>query len=200
MIGKRKIFFESMLFSLMRNHIRHLPQNQQYDNQNVILDTAGYNMLTDEDYMRLALDEARKAALQDEVPIGAVLVQGDRILAYAHNAPIARNDASAHAEMLAIRMACTQIGNYRLTGARLYVTLEPCIMCAGAILQARLGQIIFGARDPKAGAVVSLYQVLNDHRFNHQVHLSEGILRDECGEILSRFFREKRVRAESATE
>ncbi len=157
-------------------------------------------MLTDEDYMRLALEEARKAAARDEVPIGAVLVQDDRILASAHNAPIAGNDASAHAEMLAIRKACTEIGNYRLTGAKLYVTLEPCVMCAGAILQARLSQVIFGARDPKAGAVVSLYQILSDNRFNHQVRLSEGILRDECGEILSRFFREKRIRAESATE
>lgn len=157
-------------------------------------------MLTDEDYMRLALDEARKAAAEDEVPIGAVLVQDERIIACAHNAPLARNDASAHAEMLAIRKACAEIGNYRLTGAKLYVTLEPCVMCAGAILQARLRQVIFGARDPKAGAVVSLYQILTDNRFNHQVHLSEGILRDECGEILSRFFREKRVRAESATE
>jgi len=157
-------------------------------------------MLTDEDYMRLALEEARKAGAQDEVPIGAVLVQDDRILASAHNAPIAGNDASAHAEMLAIRKACAKIGNYRLTGAKLYVTLEPCVMCAGAILQARLSQVIFGARDPKAGAVVSLYQILSDHRFNHQVHLSEGILRDECGEILSRFFREKRIRADSAVE
>lgn len=157
-------------------------------------------MLTDEDYMRLALDEARKAAAEDEVPIGAVLVQDEQVIARAHNAPLACNDASAHAEMLAIRMACKEIGNYRLTGAKLYVTLEPCVMCAGAILQARLRQVIFGARDPKAGAVVSLYQILTDNRFNHQVHLSEGILRDECGEILSRFFREKRVRAESATE
>ena len=157
-------------------------------------------MLTDEDYMRLALDEACKAARQGEVPIGAVLVHDDRILASAHNAPIAGNDASAHAEMLAIRKACTEIGNYRLTGAKLYVTLEPCVMCAGAILQARLSQVIFGARDPKAGAVVSLYQILSDNRFNHHVHLSEGILRNECGEILSRFFREKRIRAESAAE
>jgi tRNA(adenine34) deaminase len=157
-------------------------------------------MLTDEDYMRLALDEAREAAAQGEVPIGAVLVQDDRILASAHNAPIAGNDASAHAELLAIRKACTEIGNYRLTGAKLYVTLEPCVMCAGAILQARLGEVIFGARDPKAGAVVSLYQILSDNRFNHRVDITEGILREECGEILSRFFREKRVRAESATE
>ena len=132
------------------------------------------------------------------MPIGAVLVQDGRILAQAHNAPIACNDPSAHAEMLAIRKACEKTGNYRLTGAALYVTLEPCVMCAGAILQARLARVIFGARDPKAGAVVSLYQILNDNRLNHQVDVTEGILQEECGEILSRFFKEKRIRADSA--
>jgi tRNA(adenine34) deaminase len=157
-------------------------------------------MLTDEDYMRMALDEANKAFLQNEVPIGAVLVQEGSILAKAHNAPIAGNDASAHAEMLAIRKACEKTGNYRLTGAQLFVTLEPCVMCAGAILQARLTRIIFGARDPKAGAVVSLYQILNDSRLNHQVDVTEGILEKACGQILSRFFKEKRIRADSTVK
>jgi tRNA(adenine34) deaminase len=155
-------------------------------------------MLTDIDFMNIALQEAVVGYKQNEVPIGAVLVQEGLILAQAHNVPIASNDPSAHAEMLAIRKACEKTGNYRLTGASLYVTLEPCVMCAGAILQARLARIIFGARDPKAGAVVSLYSVLNDNRLNHQVDVSEGVLQEECGEILSRFFKEKRIRADSA--
>jgi len=157
-------------------------------------------MLTDIDFMNIALQEAFIAFKQDEVPIGAVLVQDGQILAQAHNAPIACNDPSAHAEMLALRKACEKTGNYRLTGAALYVTLEPCVMCAGAILQARLARVIFGARDPKAGAVCSLYHILNDYRFNHQVDVTEGVLQEECGEILSRFFKEKRIRADSANK
>ncbi len=155
-------------------------------------------MLTDIDFMNIALQEAVVGYKQNEVPIGAVLVQEGQILAQAHNAPIASKDPSAHAEMLAIRKACEKTGNYRLTGASLYVTLEPCVMCAGAILQARLKRVIFGARDPKAGAVVSLYRILNDNRLNHQVDVTEGVLQEECGEILSRFFKEKRIRADSA--
>jgi len=175
-----------------------LPQNQQYDNQKVTDDTKkAQPMLTDIDFMNIALQEAAIAYRQDEVPIGAVLVQKGQILAQAHNAPIAANDASAHAEMLAIRKACEKTGNYRLTGAQLFVTLEPCVMCAGAILQARLARVVFCARDPKAGAVVSLYHILKDNRLNHQVDVTEGILRDECAEILSRFFKEKRIRADS---
>jgi tRNA(adenine34) deaminase len=154
-------------------------------------------MLTDIDFMNIALQEAVVAYQQNEVPIGAVLVQDGRILAQAHNVPIASNDPSAHAEMLAIRKACEKTGNYRLTGAELFVTLEPCMMCAGAILQARLARVIFGARDPKAGAVISLYHILKDNRLNHQVEVTEGTLREECSEILSRFFKEKRIKADS---
>ena len=150
--------------------------------------------MTDEDYMKIALDEARKALAGDEVPVGAVLVADGRILAKAHNNPIAGSDPSAHAEMLVIRRACAEAGNYRLTGARLYVTLEPCVMCAGVILQARLAKVIFGARDPKAGAVVSLYQILHDSRLNHRVEVTEGILQEECAQILSGFFKEKRIK------
>ncbi|MBP7341871.1 MAG: tRNA adenosine(34) deaminase TadA [Smithellaceae bacterium] len=157
-------------------------------------------MATDEDYMKIALEEAAKAAAENEVPVGALLVQDGRILARAHNEPIGGNDPSAHAEMLAIRRACATIGNYRLTGATLFVTLEPCVMCAGAILQARLERVVFGARDPKAGAVASLYRLLNDDRLNHRVAVTEGIFSDACSEILSRFFKEKRVRAQLAPE
>ncbi len=150
-------------------------------------------MFTDDDYMKIALEEAQKAAEKDEVPVGAVVVLSGSIIGRAHNMPISLHDPSAHAEMLALREAAETIGNYRLTGADLYVTLEPCIMCAGAIIQARLARVIFGARDQKYGAVASLYQVLTDQRLNHQVAVTEGILKEECGEIISRFFREKRV-------
>lgn len=147
--------------------------------------------------MRIALAEANAAFLKDEVPVGAVVVCEGEILAKAHNSPISLNDPSAHAEMLALRQAAEIIGNYRLVGAELYVTLEPCVMCAGAILQARLARVVFGARDPKCGAVTSLYNILTDARLNHQIEVTEGILQEDCGEIMSRFFREKRVRAHS---
>jgi tRNA(adenine34) deaminase len=150
-------------------------------------------MQNDYDFMTMALEEAGLAYLKEEVPVGAVLVCSGHVLARAHNAPITKNDPSAHAEMLVLRQAASMTGNYRLTGYELYVTLEPCIMCAGAIIQARLARVIFGTRDPKCGAVVSLYEVLNDQRLNHQVAVTEGILKEECGEILSRFFRQKRI-------
>jgi tRNA(adenine34) deaminase len=156
-------------------------------------------MKTDEEYMQIALDEAQKAFAADEVPVGAVVVSEGIILARAYNSPITNNDPSAHAEMLALRKAADALGNYRLKGASLYVTLEPCVMCAGAIVQARLSRLIFGARDPKSGAIVSLYDILKDERLNHQVEITEGILRDECGEILSRFFRQKRVTSAPAS-
>jgi tRNA(adenine34) deaminase len=151
----------------------------------------------DYEFMRIALGEANAAFLKDEVPVGAVVVYEGGILAKAHNSPISLNDPSAHAEMLALRQAAETISNYRLVGAELYVTLEPCVMCAGAIILARIKRVIFGARDPKCGAVNSLYNILTDQRLNHQVEITEGILQEDCGEIMSRFFREKRVRAHS---
>lgn len=156
-------------------------------------------MKTDEEYMKIALDEARRAFDADEVPVGAVVVSEGIILARAYNSPITNNDPSGHAEMMALRKAADAVGNYRLNGASLYVTLEPCVMCAGAIIQSRLSRLIFGARDPKSGAVVSLYNILKDERLNHQVEITEGILSDECGEILSRFFRQKRVTSAPAS-
>jgi tRNA(adenine34) deaminase len=150
-------------------------------------------VFTDNDYMKIALEEAQKALEKDEVPVGAVVVLEGRIIGTGHNMPIGQNDPSAHAEMLALRQAAETMSNYRLTGSELYVTLEPCIMCAGAIIQARLARVIFGANDPKCGAVASLYKVLTDDRLNHQVAVTGGILKEECGEIISRFFREKRV-------
>jgi tRNA(adenine34) deaminase len=150
-------------------------------------------MQNDERFMKIALEEAQAAYKAHEVPVGAVLVHNGHILSRAHNLPISMNDPSAHAELLALRQAGELLGNYRLGGAELYVTLEPCIMCAGAIIQARLARVIFGARDPKCGAVTSLYNILTDKRLNHQVEVTEGILREDCGEIMSRFFRQKRI-------
>lgn len=141
----------------------------------------------------MALGEAEKALLAGEVPVGAVVVADGEVLAAAHNSTITLNDPSAHAEILAIRLAGERLKNYRLPGTTLYVTLEPCIMCAAAILQARMARVVFGADDPKNGGVSSLYRILADRRLNHQADALGGVLREACGEILSRFFREKRV-------
>lgn len=147
----------------------------------------------DEQYMRRALAEARKALAAGEVPVGAVIVRGDEVIASAHNGPVCLSDPSAHAEILALRRAAAAVGNYRLAGTTLYVTIEPCLMCAGALVHARVARLVFGATDPKGGAVVSLYRVLGDARLNHRIDVTGGVLSAECGEILSRFFREKRL-------
>ncbi len=150
-------------------------------------------MENDEKWMRLALEEAALARDAGEVPVGAVIVRREELLAQAHNSPIALNDPSAHAEILAIRRAAAGLGNYRLIGTTLYTTLEPCLMCAGAILQSRIERLVFGAADPKSGAAVSLYRIFDDLRMNHAVTVTEGVLRHVCTEILSGFFREKRL-------
>lgn len=147
----------------------------------------------DEEFMRLALAEAEKALLAGEVPVGAVIVRGGEVIASAHNGPVGLKDPSAHAEILTLRRAAAAEGNYRLAGATLYVTIEPCLMCAGALIHARVSRLVFGASDPKGGAVVSLYGVLQDARLNHRVDVTGGVLREACSEILSRFFREKRL-------
>jgi len=144
--------------------------------------------------MKKALQQAEIAAQKGEVPVGAVLVTADGQEFAAHNAPITTHDASAHAEMRAIRMACEAVQNYRLTGSTLYVTLEPCTMCAGAIVHARIGRVVYGAVDPKTGAVESLAHVLSDERLNHQPEVTSGVLADECGSLLKEFFRERRKR------
>lgn len=147
----------------------------------------------DEEFMRLALAEAEKALQAGEVPVGAVVVRGGEVIASAHNGPVGLKDPSAHAEILALRRAAAAEGNYRLAGTTLYVTIEPCLMCAGALIHARVSRLVFGAPDPKGGAVVSLYKVLQDGRLNHGVEATGGVLREACSEILSRFFREKRL-------
>jgi tRNA(adenine34) deaminase len=147
----------------------------------------------DEEFMRLALAEAEKALLAGEVPVGAVIARGGEVIASAHNGPVGLKDPSAHAEILALRRAAAAEGHYRLAGTTLYVTIEPCLMCAGALIHARVSRLVFGASDPKGGAVVSLYGVLQDARLNHRVDVTGGVLREACSEILSRFFREKRL-------
>ena len=157
--------------------------------------TEGALGILDEGYMTLALEEAQKAADLGEVPIGAVVVRRGEVIARAHNLRETRKCAAAHAELLAIQEACRVAGGWRLTDTTLYVTLEPCPMCAGAILQARIDRVVFGAVDPKAGACGSLLNFLQDQRFNHQVKIQAGVLERDCGAILKGFFarlREKR--------
>ena len=143
-------------------------------------------------FMLIALEEAGKAGEEGEVPIGAVLVSGGEVIGKGRNRPIALCDPSAHAEILALREGAAGVNNYRLPDSTLYVTLEPCIMCAGAVLQARVRRLVFGAEDPKGGAVSSLYALLQDGRLNHQAEVTSGVLREECRELLQRFFRERR--------
>lgn len=142
--------------------------------------------------MRQALREARRAADQQEVPVGAVLVQGGRVIARAHNRPVGMRDPTAHAEVLALRRTARKLGNHRLNGLSLYVTIEPCAMCAGAIVQARLERVVFGARDPKAGAGGSVLSILNHPKLNHRVEVTEGVLGEECASVLKKFFRARR--------
>ncbi|MGI9457941.1 MAG: tRNA adenosine(34) deaminase TadA [Aeoliella sp.] len=143
-------------------------------------------------FMRQALREAEQARADDEVPVGAVIVQGEHVVASAHNQREQLHDPTAHAEMIAITQAAAALGSWRLDDCTLYITLEPCPMCAGAIVQARIPHVVYGAADPKAGAADSLYQLLSDERLNHSAQVTSGILADECGEILQRFFRARR--------
>ena len=145
-------------------------------------------------FMRLALAEARRASKEEEAPVGAVIVKDGRVVARAHNRPIGMKDPTAHAEVLAVRRAGRRLGNYRLTGCSLYVTIEPCAMCAGAIVHARLRRVVFGARDPKAGASGSVLAVLNHPKLNHQAEIVHGVLEANCASILQDFFRRRRKR------
>jgi tRNA(adenine34) deaminase len=147
---------------------------------------------TDIHFMKMALEEANTAFAQGEVPVGSVLVAGERVIARAHNDKEHAHDPTGHAELLAIRSGAREICSWRLAEATLYVTKEPCIMCAGAMVNARLGRLVYGCKDEKGGGVDSLYSLLSDQRLNHQVEVVSGILEAECAEILKRFFREKR--------
>ena len=148
--------------------------------------------LSDVAYMQMALEQAHLAAQRGEVPVGAVLVLSDGELFSAHNAPIEQHDATAHAEIQVIRAACAKVENYRLVGAQLFVTLEPCVMCAGAIIHARLKRVVYGASEPKTGGVASLYQLLSDTRLNHQPEVVGGVLEAACRDEIKAFFRARR--------
>ena len=150
------------------------------------------NVDRDRYFMALALQLARQAAEAGEVPVGAVLVQGDSLLAEGWNQPIASHDATAHAEIQALRAAGQQLKNYRLPDTTLYVTLEPCVMCLGAIIHARVARLVYGARDPKAGAVAGRLSLLQGNHFNHQVEVLGGVAAEESAELLREFFRQRR--------
>ena len=150
------------------------------------------NERADEELMAAALSEARRGLEAGEVPVGAVVVVDGEIIAQAHNAPIALADPTAHAEILALRQAARERGNYRLPGATLYATVEPCPMCCGAMLHARVARVVYGALDPKAGAVESLYRLLDDRRLNHHVATRGGVLAEEAARLLKTFFEAKR--------
>ena len=154
--------------------------------------------MSDELFMRMALDAAAEAQRVGEVPVGAVLVKDGELIAIGHNRPITGRDPSAHAEIAALRAAAQKLGNYRLPGCTLYVTLEPCVMCAGAMMHARLARVVFGANDPKTGACGSVVNLFAESRLNHHTEVHGGVLSDECGTILSAFFAERRQQARTA--
>lgn len=147
---------------------------------------------SDRKFLQAALDEAAAAGSHGEVPVGAVVVQNARIIGRGRNASLASNDPSAHAEINALRAAAQHLGNYRLTGCELFVTLEPCLMCVGAMLHARIGRLVFGAYDDKAGAAGSVLDLTADKRLNHRIEVSGGLLAADCGTLLQEFFRERR--------
>lgn len=148
--------------------------------------------MNDEEYMRAAIGQAREAGACDEVPVGAVVVLDGEIVGRGFNQPIGRRDPTAHAEIMALRDAAARIGNYRLPGCELYVTLEPCAMCSGAIMHARVSRVVFGARDPKTGVAGSVIDLFAEARLNHHATVSGGVLAEECGRLLSSFFAGRR--------
>jgi tRNA(adenine34) deaminase len=147
----------------------------------------------DEHAMRIALDQAQNAWLVGEVPVGAVIMRGGQVIATGYNRPITEHDPTAHAEIVALRHAATLLGNYRLPECELYVTLEPCAMCAMALMHARLKRVVYGARDPKTGAAGSIVDLFAEGRLNHHTQVEAGVLADECAAVLRDFFAERRA-------
>ncbi len=145
-------------------------------------------------YMKLALDQARIAKENGDVPIGAVIVHNDQIIAKAYNQREQLQDPTAHAEIIALTQAAAAVGSWRLNGCTIYVTLEPCCMCAGALVLARIDRLVYGCDDPKAGAVKSLYNIVTDDRLNHRLEVTKGVLEEQCQAILQSFFRQRRTR------
>jgi tRNA(adenine34) deaminase len=142
--------------------------------------------------MKEALLEARRAEAEGEVPIGAIILLNEKVIGRGHNSPISSHDPTAHAEIVALRQAAGSISNYRMPGSVMIVTIEPCIMCIGAMIQARIDTLVYGASDPKAGAVHSRFELANHSNLNHQIQVERGILEDECGAMLKRFFQVRR--------
>jgi len=151
-------------------------------------------MSKDEKYMRIALKEAQKAALLDEVPVGAIIVKDDKILARGHNLREKTNDPTSHAEVNVVRKASKKLNSWRLEGCTIYVTVEPCSMCAGTLLQCRIGRIVYGAKDPKGGAIESSLELFNAKNINHHPKIMGGVLEKECSSIISKYFRAKRIK------
>ena len=147
--------------------------------------------------MEQALEQARMAATAGEVPVGALVIKDGEILGRGHNRNLLENDPTAHAEIIALRQAAARLGNHRLAGCVMFSTIEPCSMCAGALVHARIARLVYGASDPKAGAAGSVLQVLNHPRLNHKMEITAGVLAGQCSEILQDFFRRKRERQES---
>lgn len=147
-------------------------------------------------WMQRAIELAKLAESRGEVPVGAVVVKDDQIIGEGYNSPISEKDPTAHAEIRALRDAAQRLGNYRLLNTSLYVTLEPCLMCVGAIVHARVGEVIYGAREPKTGAAGSVFDVLTSTAHNHQVGLRGGVLADECAQLLTGFFQQRRLKTE----
>ena len=156
-------------------------------------------MLPHESFMRLALEQAQEARRMGEVPVGAVVVIDGRVMGAGHNRPIAANDPTAHAEIEAMREAATRLGNYRLNGATLYVTVEPCMMCVGAMVHARIGTLVYGAPEPKAGAVASTDRAHERAALNHRVEVLGGVLEEECRALMQEFFEERRAGVKAET-
>lgn len=147
------------------------------------------------DFMQLALEQAQHAWDLGEVPVGAVVVKDGVVIARGYNQPIGKHDPTAHAEIVALRAAAEVLGNYRLPGCELYVTLEPCVMCSGAMMHARLSKVIYGATDPKTGACGSVLNLFAQEQLNHHTEISGGVMADECGDMLKRFFAARRAAA-----
>ena len=148
--------------------------------------------MTDIELMGIAIDEAKAALFEGEVPVGAVVAVGGEVISRAHNRREAQNDPTAHAEVLALREAGEKLGSWRMPGAAVYITKEPCVMCAGALMHARVARVVYGAPDPKYGAAWSLYNILGDERLNHRAVVKAGVLGEECLELLKEFFERKR--------
>lgn len=151
------------------------------------------NHMTDGDYMQIALQLAAEAAMAGEVPVGAIVVKDGVIIGRGANSPISRHDPTAHAEIIAMREAANNIGNYRLVDCTLYVTLEPCAMCSGAIQHARIAKLVYGANDPKTGACGSVINLMDEAQLNHHTTVVKGVMAEQCGSILSNFFKQRRL-------